>query len=141
MKVFYSAKNYTGESKQGEIEVKDERELAAQLRVDGFILTSFKEMKSNDKDKIKISLINRFIKISLIDKLMFARNLSVMIASGLPLSRAIKNISLQTQKKKFSKILDEIYEEIQSGKSFADALAKYPGIFDDLFVNMIRALS
>ncbi|KKQ14213.1 MAG: Type II secretion system F domain protein [Candidatus Moranbacteria bacterium GW2011_GWF2_36_839] len=137
-KIFYSAKNYNGETKQGELDVKNERELATELRADGFILTSFKEIIVSEREKAQVNFLNRFIRISLTDKLMFARNLSVMIASGLPLSRAIKNISLQTEKKKFAQILMEIYEEIQAGNAFADALAKYPGIFDDLFVNMIR---
>jgi len=138
MKIFYTAKNYTGEKKQGELDVKDERELANQLRSDGYILTSFEEIKSSGKGNVKVEFLNRFITISLTDKLMFSRNLSVMIASGLPLSRAIKNISLQTRKKKFAQILDEIFDSIQAGNSFADALAKYPRIFGDLFVNMIR---
>ena len=138
MKIFYTAKNYTGEKKQGELDVKDERELANQLRSDGYILTSFEEIKTSGKGNVKVEFLNRFITISLTDKLMFSRNLSVMIASGLPLSRAIKNISLQTRKKKFAQILDEIFDSIQAGNSFADALAKYPGIFGDLFVNMIR---
>jgi type IV pilus assembly protein PilC len=138
MKIFYTAKNYTGEKKQGELNVADERELAKQLRADGFILTSFEEIKSSEGEKVKVAFLNKFITISLTDKLMFARNLSVMIASGLPLSRAIKNISLQTKKKNFAKTLDEIYDSIQTGNSFADSLAKYPGIFGDLFVNMIR---
>lgn len=138
MKIFYSAKNYAGEKKQGELDVKNERELATELRADGYILTSFKEIKSSEGKKIRINFLNRFIRISLTDKLMFSRNLSVMISSGLPLSRAIKNIALQTEKKNFAQILGKIFEEIQAGNSFADALAKYPGIFDDLFVNMIR---
>ena len=138
MKIFYTAKNYAGEVKQGELDVKDERELARQLRADGYILTSSKEVKSDESERIKVNFLNKFITISLTDKLMFARNLSVMISSGLPLSRAIKNISLQTKKKTFAKTLNEIYDNIQAGNSFADSLAKYPGVFSDLFVNMIR---
>jgi type IV pilus assembly protein PilC len=138
MKVFYSAKNYSGQVKTGELDVKNERDLANQLRSDGFILTSFKKLEVEKDNKIKINFLNRFISISLTDKLMFTRNLSVMISSGLPLSRALKNISLQTKKKKFSSILDNIYEDIQSGKTFADGLTKYPGVFNELFINMIR---
>ena len=138
MKVFYTAKNYSGETKSGEMDVKNERDLASQLRAEKYILTSFKELKSSESERTKVKFFNRFIKISLTDKLMFARNLSVMISSGLPLSRAIKNISVQTKKKRFASILDEIYEDIQSGKSFAEGLARYPGVFNDLFVNMIK---
>ncbi len=138
MKVFYTAKDYSGKVKSGEVDVKNERDLAAQLRAEEYILTSFKELKSNENSGAEVKFFDRFIKISLTDKLMFTRNLSVMISSGLPLSRAVKNIAAQTTKKKFAEILNEIYEEIQAGGSFADGLTKYPGIFDELFVNMIR---
>jgi type IV pilus assembly protein PilC len=138
MKVFYSAKNYSGETKAGEMEVKNERDLATQLRADGFMLTSFKELKAKEVNEVSVKFLDRFFSISLKDKLMFTRNLSVMISSGLPISRAVKNISLQTKNKKLQKILDGIFDDIQAGTTFADGLARYPGIFGDLFVNMIR---
>jgi type IV pilus assembly protein PilC len=138
MKVFYSAKSYSGETKAGELEVKNERELATQLRADGYILTSFKELKEEKSNEINVRFLDRFFSISLKDKLMFTRNMSVMISSGLPISKAVKNISLQTKNKKFQKILTCIFDDIQAGMTFADGLARYPGIFGDLFVNMIR---
>lgn len=138
MKVFYTAKNYEGKTQTGEMDVKNERDLAAQLRSDGYVLTSFKPLESEKKNKLDVKFFNRFIKISLTDKLMFTRNLSVMISSGLPLSRAVKNIATQTKSKKFSSILNEVCDNIQSGGTFADGLAKYPGVFDELFVNMVR---
>jgi len=138
MKVFYTAKDYFGQTKSGEVEVKNERELASGLRLQGFILTSFKEFNSSEKKKVKINFSDRFFGISLTDKLMFTRNLSVMISSGLPLSQSLKNLSLQTDKKRFSQTLNNIFNEIQAGKTFADSLSKYPAVFDELFVNMIR---
>ncbi len=137
-RIFYTAKDYTGKTKSGEINVKNERELANQLRASGFVLTSFKQLDADDKSKSKIKFMDRFVFISLTDKLMFTRNLSVMISSGLSISKSIKNISSQTEKKKFAAILNKIYEDVQAGNSFADGLAKYPRIFDELFVNMIR---
>jgi type IV pilus assembly protein PilC len=61
-----------------------------------------------------------------------------MISSGLPLSRAVSNIAVQTKNKRFSSVLIDINKNIQAGESFSDSLAKYPGIFGDLFVNMVR---
>jgi len=138
MKVFFTAKSYSGENKSGEMEVKNERDLASQLRSDGFILTSFKEIKSEENNEVKVKFANRFLGVSLKDKLMFTRNISVMIASGLPLSRALYNISVQTKNKRFAKTLDNIYKDLQAGSTFADGLAKYPAIFNELFVNMVR---
>jgi type IV pilus assembly protein PilC len=138
MKVFYTAKSFKGGTKSGEAEVKNERELADQLRAEGYILTSFKEIEKEKKGEVKIKFLDRFFGISLKEKLMFTRNLGVMIASGLPLSRAIKNISFQSKNKRFAIILDDIYKGIQAGGTFSDGLAKYPAIFSELFVNMVR---
>ncbi|HLN19383.1 MAG TPA: type II secretion system F family protein [Patescibacteria group bacterium] len=138
MKVFYTAKNFSGETKSGEMEVKNERDLASQLRADGFMLTSFKEFKEEEGMNLKIRFLDRLLGISVKEKLIFARNLRVMIASGLTLSRAINNINAQVKNKRFKKVLSEVFADIQSGKTFADSLAKYPGIFNDLFVNMVR---
>jgi type IV pilus assembly protein PilC len=138
MKVFYTAKSFSGEMKSGEMEVKNERDLAGQLRADGFMLTSFKEFKEDKAAGVKIKFLDRFIGISVKEKMMFARNLRVMVASGLTLSRAIGNISAQIKNKRFKKVLGEIFDSIQAGHTFADSLAQYPGIFNDLFVNMVR---
>ncbi len=138
MRIFYTAKNFEGKVKSEEVDVRNERELAAQLRAEGYVMTSVEELKSEADGGKDIKFMNRFIRISLTDKLMFTRNLSVMISSGLPLSKAVRNIAAQTQKKKFAAILNQICEGIQAGGAFADGLAKYPGIFDELFVNMIR---
>lgn len=138
MKVFYTAKSFSGETKSGEMEVKNERDLAGQLRADGFILTSFKEFKEEEGNEINVKILDRLFGISIKEKLIFARNLRVMIASGLTLSRAINNISAQVNNKRFKKVLSEIFADIQAGKTFADSLAKFPGIFNDLFVNMVR---
>lgn len=138
MKFFYTAKSYSGEVKSGEADVKNEAELSQQLRQEGYVLTSSKEIGSEEKRKIEIKLIDRIFGLSIKDKLMFTRNLSVMIASGLSLSRSVKNLAVQTKNKRFSEILNNIFSDIQSGMTFADSLSKYPGYFNELFVNMIR---
>lgn len=138
MEVFYTAKSFSGETKSGEAKVKDERDLANQLRADGFVLTSFKELRSEEAKEIKIKFMDRFTSVSTAEKMMFAKNMSVMISSGLPLSRALQNEIAQTENKKFIAILTKVAEDIQTGSGFGDSLAKFPGVFDELFVNMIR---
>lgn len=138
MRVVYTAKNYSGKTKSGEVEVKNERELVEQLREDGFAITSFKESSAGKKKSAGLNFLDKFSTIPVSEKMMFARNLSVMISSGLPLSKAVYNILAQTKNKKFIKILKNVQQDIQSGASFADGLAKYPGIFGELFINMVR---
>ena len=138
MKAYYTAKNQKGENRAGEANVKDERDLAAQLRTDGFVLTSFKEVVKEEEKKTVVKFFDRFNSIPLSEKMVFARNLSVMVSSGLPLSKAIRNLTAQTSNKNFAKILGAIQNDLQAGGTLAEGLAKYPGIFDELFVNMIR---
>jgi type IV pilus assembly protein PilC len=136
-KFIYTAKSYSGETKGGEMIARDEKSLAQQLRSEGFLVTSIKEIEENNKSGNNFLSVFKF-GIPLKEKMMFARNLSVMIASGLTVSRSIKNLSVQTKIKSFKKILLDIYEEVQSGKNLSDGLAKYPNVFSELFVNMVR---
>jgi type IV pilus assembly protein PilC len=138
MKATYTAKGYSGEIKSGQVSVKDERELANQLRAEGFVLTSFNPLEDENEKKIKIKFLDRIFGIPLSEKMMFTRNLSVMIASGLSISKALKNLSLQTKNKKFIKVLGTIQDGVQAGSPFSDGLAQFPGIFNELFVNMVR---
>jgi type IV pilus assembly protein PilC len=135
-KYFYTAKNIaTGETSGGEMEAKDERTLAQDLRARGILLTSHKEAK--EKESFNIKFFDRFISVPLKEKMIFTRNMSVMISSGLSVSRAVHNLSVQTRNKKFKKILLSVYDSLQTGKSMSEGLAQYPGVFSELFVNMI----
>ncbi|MFA6183939.1 MAG: type II secretion system F family protein [Parcubacteria group bacterium] len=136
-KFLYVAKNYDGEIKTGELVAKDEQGVAQQLKSDGFLVTSVREMEEDD-GKVKVDFMDRFTKIDLKDKMMFARNLSVMISSGLTVSKSIRNLADQTKNKKFTQILLGIHEDIKAGKNLSDSMAKYPGVFNELFVNMVK---
>lgn len=135
-KYLYTAKNaVSGESKAGELVGKDERALAAELRSQGFLLTSAKEVK--ESSAVRVRLLDRFQTVPLKEKMVFARNLAVMISSGLVVSRAMKSLSVQTRNKTFRKILTEVHDDIQAGKSLSEGLSKYPAVFSELFTSMV----
>ncbi len=134
----FLAKSLKGEEKSGVIEVKNLRELARTLKEQGFILIKAEtETDESKKRKFKFSL--PFLGgVSLTEKMMFTRNLQVMMASGLPLPRALETLAAQTKSKIFKKALFEIKEEVTKGKSLSETLTKYPNIFSELFQNMIK---
>jgi len=70
---------------------------------------------------------------------VMTRQLSTLIDAGLPLLRCINVLIAQLKPCKLRDILREISSDIQSGSTFAEALAKHPKQFDRLFVNMVRA--
>ncbi len=70
--------------------------------------------------------------------MIFARHLAIMIGAGLAMTRALEILSLQTKNKSFAKIIKAIKESVNQGQPLADSLTKYPKIFSELFVNMVR---
>ncbi|NTW26952.1 MAG: type II secretion system F family protein [Candidatus Moranbacteria bacterium] len=137
-KYLYTAKSYNGETKGGEATAQDEKNLAQQLRGEGFLVTSISLVKEVDTNSVSVKFLDKFKSVPLKEKMIFARNLSIMVASGLTVSRALNNLAVQTENKTFKKILLDVYEEVQGGKTLSDGLAKYPGIFGELFINMVR---
>lgn len=135
-KFTFVAKNSQGEVRRGEMEGKDSRSVVGMLRTDGFFVTSIieEEKLKNNSGGMRFNI---FSGVSLKDKMMFARHLGVMLASGLSIPRALDVIANQTKSKKFKNILAKIGEEVKTGNTLADSLDR-AGVFDELSVNMIR---
>jgi len=134
-KYFYTAKSFSGEGKSGILETKDEHQLASILRQEGYILISANLERG--KKRFEFSLPS-FGGVSLTEKMMFTRNLRIMIAAGISLPRALETLALQSKSKKFEKALINIAEEIAKGKSFSDALTSHSNIFSELFISMVK---
>lgn len=136
-KYLYTAKNIsTSETKGGEIVGKDENQVGQELRTQGFLVTSIKLIEESSEG-IQVKFLDRFISVPLKEKMVFTRNLAVMTSSGLTVSRAIFNLSLQTSNKRFQKILKSVHDDVQAGKQLSEGLAKYPTVFSELFVSMV----
>ncbi len=73
------------------------------------------------------------------DILDFTTQLAVMVRAGISLRAALDGIADQITNPKFRKILLSIKMDVESGKQFSDAIAKYPKHFGPLYVNMTRA--
>jgi type IV pilus assembly protein PilC len=71
--------------------------------------------------------------------LVFTRQFSVMIDAGLPLVQALDIIGSQAENPAFKKVLLAVKVRVESGSTFADALAEHPKVFDELFVQLVRA--
>jgi type IV pilus assembly protein PilC len=108
--------------------------LRSALRKDGVILTSMTETKEAGKQKY-----NPQRKIPSIQILLFTRQLSTMITSGLPLVQSLEILANQIEDVNFRGIVREIKEKIEGGSRFADALRDYPKCFDELYINLVVA--
>ncbi len=136
MQYSYKAKNKNEEIKFGKINAKNRDKLLKKLNAMGLTLVSVQESQKKEKRNFEISKILK--RVGVIDKMLFTRHLGVMLKAGLSFSRATTVLAEQTNNAYFKEILEFVKEDIQKGNQLADSLAKYPKVFDDLFVNMIR---
>lgn len=79
-----------------------------------------------------------FTRFKLEDRIIFAKHLSIMLKSGLTISEAMEIVVAQSQGR-VKEVLKEVRALVVSGNSLSDALAKYPRIFNTLFINSVRA--
>lgn len=132
----YVAKSMKGVPKSGTMEAESEQQVARALREDGYLLVS---AKSQSKKKSRLSLEIPFLSsVSLSEKMIFSRNLQVMVSSGVSLPSALNILSKQAKSRKFQRVISEISQGVVEGESFSDLLTKYPSIFSDLYCNMVR---
>lgn len=70
---------------------------------------------------------------------IYTRQLATLLRSGIPLAQALTALIEQVEHKDVEAVLRDVREQVVRGKTFADALAVHPKLFDELFVNMVRA--
>src|SRR5438034_3952383 len=71
--------------------------------------------------------------------MIFTRQLATLIDSGLPLLRSLNVLEKQERDKVLKNTINKVADSVQSGSTFSDALALHPRIFNDLYVNMVKA--
>jgi type IV pilus assembly protein PilC len=131
----YTARDKAGKIEEDTLTAYSEKAVADALRSRGLVPMSIKPIKKS----FDFSRFRQMVSpIKLLDKITFIKNLSVMIKAGLPVSKCLKILTVQTPNPKFAKIVGEIAHNVESGHSLGDALAKYPDVFEPIFVNMVR---
>jgi type IV pilus assembly protein PilC len=124
----------SGEVRSGEMEASDAAAVKARLAQMG---VEGAKVKKKPKE-LHLSLPG-FGGVTTKDILIFTRQFSVMIDAGLPLVQALDIIGSQADNLAFRKVLLAVKVKVESGSTFADALAEHPKVFDELFVQLVRA--
>lgn len=78
-------------------------------------------------------------KVRIKDLSIFTRQLSTMVGAGVSLTKALSTLQAQTKNKYFQKVILDMSKNIESGMPLADSFAKFPDVFSDVYVNMVRA--
>src|SRR6266699_2465540 len=152
----YVALDARGQEASGLVEATSPNEAIGQLRQAGYFPTSvYEEAKSGPNGKVSrraakmakttrpraktgIFLFQRK-KIKPKVLMIFTRQLATLIDSGLPLLRSLNVLMKQERDKVLKNIINKLADAVQGGNTFSDALALHPRIFNDLYVNMVKA--
>jgi general secretion pathway protein F len=77
---------------------------------------------------------------------VFTRQLAVLLRSGIPLAEALGKLTEQTAQQarrstadRLQKVLADVRRQVNEGSSLAEAFENHPGVFEDLFIHMIRS--
>jgi type IV pilus assembly protein PilC len=70
---------------------------------------------------------------------VFTRQLSAMLASGMPVTTSLSTLEDQTVNRNFKLVIAGVRAQIEGGSMLSEALATYPDVFDELYVSMFRA--
>lgn len=127
----YTARTATGELKSATIEAANKDDVVAQLKRMRMNVVKVEEQaktKSPTKGSIKMR-----------DIVIFTRQFSTMINSGLPLVQALDILSKQSENPTLQAVTRAVVFDVESGHTVADALAKHPNAFTELYVNMVAA--
>jgi type IV pilus assembly protein PilC len=136
----YTAIAKTGERVSGSEVAKDESQLSRILQEKGYFLTTARKGGEGRKSfSLNLdSLLRGLQSVSLKDKLMFTRNLQVMVASGIPLPKSLDVLTEQTKNKRFKTTLQSVKKSVVEGKTLSETLKEHPKVFSELFQSMVR---
>ncbi|HWH69434.1 MAG TPA: type II secretion system F family protein [Candidatus Sulfotelmatobacter sp.] len=69
----------------------------------------------------------------------FTRQLATLVEAGMPLLRSLRTLHEQEENRAFKRVIEELATSIESGSSFAEAVADHPRVFNRLYINMVKA--
>jgi len=130
----WKGKTKQGEVRSGEMEASDKEAVRARLSQMGIEPTRVNRKLGGIELKLP-----GFGGVTTKDLLVFTRQFSVMIDAGLPLVQGLEIIGSQADNPAFRKVLLKVKARVESGSTFADALAEHPKVFNELFVQLVRA--
>jgi len=127
----YVATDVNGATVRGKEYADDYMALNEKLREKNLFCTQYTEIEEKQegpKYKFKTK-----------DLAFICRQLSSMLTAGISLVRSLHILYTQEENKKAKAALLEIYEDVQKGRSFSEAVIARPGVFPSLFVSMTAA--
>ncbi len=134
-----------GKYVDGEIEALNLDEASHKLKEQKIIITnivrSSKKKKSGEKDKKKSKGLSLFgkKKAKVEDVLMFSKQFATMVKAGLPILQVLGMLRDQIESLAMKDVIEDIRKSLEGGVTLSKCFEKYPELFDNIYVNLIKA--
>lgn len=134
MRLRYKAATKDGKVTTGLLEAKDITSAASYLRSKELLPISITEVEN--KLTSYIPFLNR---VKTQDLIIFTRQMSSMLSSGLTLLRALEILKDQIESAAMSEVVNSLINDVSEGRTFAQAMEKHPKVFSPIYVSIIQA--
>ncbi|MBN1916396.1 MAG: type II secretion system inner membrane protein GspF [Verrucomicrobia bacterium] len=135
----YKAYDAAGAAVSGIIDADTPKDARAKLRRQNVFVTKVEEAGEGVSltSEVKVSRLWRRVRRQ--DVVVMTRQLATLVRSGMPLIQALTAISEQLEGYPMQRIVYSVREQVNAGEPLADALEQHPKLFNELYVNLVRA--
>ena len=134
MEFAYTAITKDGHHETATIEAPSLAVAGHLLKEQGLLPTELHQQRGGQS----VNIFKTFSTVTLAEKLNFVQNLGIMLKAGISISRGMQILVKQTKNARMKVILIDIYSQVEAGKSLAESLDKYPNVFSNIFISMIK---
>ncbi|MBM3248611.1 MAG: type II secretion system F family protein [Candidatus Omnitrophica bacterium] len=131
----YKARDKFSKLVIGSTVADNQADAARKLTEMGYVPVSVSEIHELSTDRI----LKKFRGVGLDEVNTFTRQLYSLQKAGVPLLSSLEAISVQVKNQYFKLVIEEVSRDIRGGLSFSEALKKHPAVFDEVYVNMMKA--
>src|ERR1041385_466779 len=125
----YTARDQQGQLKSATLEAPNREDAINQLKKQRLNVIKIDEQTKKKKGG----------RVAMRDIVIFTRQFSTMINSGLPLVQALGILAEQSENPNLKEVTKTVVFDVESGNTVADAMRKHPNAFSELYVNMVAA--
>jgi type II secretory pathway component PulF len=134
----YRARDEKGSLIAGTMDADSQRAVSSHLDSMGLFPIAVSEKKGMTLLSIE-DFLTKLDRVRLDDIIFFTRQLRTVIKAGVPLISGLKALEEQTNNRKLKRAIKKVWQDLDRGKSFSEALSAHADIFSDLYVSMVKA--
>jgi len=128
-----------GKTMEGTMEAADDGTVSLKLQEMGLLPVRIGSATRKSVLMREVALPWRRNRIRRKDLLVFTQELHTLVHAGFPLDRSLAVLGQLAESPAMAEVIQDVLKEVKGGKSFSEALAKYPEVFPKVYISMVKA--